>query len=89
MKYNVEWSKKALTQLDKLQKQYQTRIRESTRKLNDSETWNNVKSLVNHKYDYRLRVGDYRILFNATDDNEIEINDVSIEEVKKRDDRTY
>lgn len=45
----------------------------------------NVKSLTNHKYDYRLRVGNYRVFFNFDGF----INIVEIEEVKKRDDNTY
>ena len=45
----------------------------------------NVKALTNHKYQYRLRVGNYRVFFNF--DGVIHI--VSIEEVKKRDERTY
>ena len=54
----------------------------------DSENkadWNQVKQLVNHKYDYRMRVGRYRVLFNC--ENEVKI--IRIEEVKKRDERTY
>lgn len=45
----------------------------------------NVKALSNHLYQYRLRVGDYRVFFNF--DGVVSI--VSIEEVKKRDERTY
>jgi len=41
--------------------------------------------MVNHASGYRLRVGDYRVLFNW--DGGIRI--VSIEEVRKRDERTY
>jgi mRNA-degrading endonuclease RelE of RelBE toxin-antitoxin system len=44
-----------------------------------------IKKLKNHEYGYRLRVGDWRILFNAFEEIEI----VSIEEVKKRDEHTY
>jgi mRNA interferase RelE/StbE len=44
-----------------------------------------VKSLVNHKCEYRLRVGAYRVLF----DFDGEIRTVEIQEVKKRDERTY
>jgi mRNA-degrading endonuclease RelE of RelBE toxin-antitoxin system len=44
-----------------------------------------IRALENHQNDYRLRVGNYRILFDF--DSEIRI--VSIEEVKKRDERTY
>lgn len=89
MKYKVVWTRKALKQLDKIQAEYRTKIRKATRKLDNSATWGNVKKLTKHEYDYQLRAGNYRILFNATNDREIEINEVSIEEVKKRDNRTY
>ncbi|MFP3335783.1 type II toxin-antitoxin system RelE/ParE family toxin, partial [Pseudomonas sp. SIMBA_064] len=39
----------------------------------------------NHEYGYRLRVGNYRVLFNW--DGVIRV--VEIEEVRKRDERTY
>ena len=45
----------------------------------------NVKKLINHSHGYRLRVGDYRVLF----DWESGIKIVSVQEVKKRDERTY
>lgn len=89
MKYKVEWKRKAFKQLAKVQRQQQSKIQDAVTKLENSETWGDIRKLVNHEYDYRLRVGDYRVLFNATNDETIEINDVSIEEVKKRDDRTY
>ena len=44
-----------------------------------------VKALQNHRYGYRRRVGKYRILFDW--DSIVRI--VSIEEVKKRNERTY
>jgi mRNA-degrading endonuclease RelE of RelBE toxin-antitoxin system len=44
-----------------------------------------VKALVGHDYAYRLRVGNYRVMFNW--DGAIKV--VSIQEVKKRDERTY
>ena len=44
-----------------------------------------VKALTNHRYGYRLRVGRYRVLFDY--DGEVRI--VEIQEVKKRDERTY
>ena len=45
----------------------------------------NVKKLVNHDCQYRLRVGNYRVFFDF--DGEIRV--VYIEEVKKRDSKTY
>jgi mRNA-degrading endonuclease RelE of RelBE toxin-antitoxin system len=44
-----------------------------------------ITELKNHKYDYRLRVGRYRVLFNYA--NVVRI--IEITEVKKRDGRTY
>jgi len=44
-----------------------------------------VKALKNHRYGYRKRVGQYRILFDW--DGIVRI--VSIEEVRKRNERTY
>ncbi|MDX8399839.1 MAG: hypothetical protein R8K20_06280 [Gallionellaceae bacterium] len=46
----------------------------------------NVKALTNHRYDYRMRVGDWRVFFGLTEGMSIIL---SIEEVKKRDERTY
>ncbi|MNO07198.1 hypothetical protein D3C81_2292950 [compost metagenome] len=45
----------------------------------------NVKVLSNHQYGYRLRVGNYRVLFDW--DGGIKV--VAVQEVKKRDERTY
>jgi mRNA-degrading endonuclease RelE of RelBE toxin-antitoxin system len=45
----------------------------------------NVKALTNHEYGYRLRVGNYRVFFDF--DGAVRI--VSIEEVRKRDERTH
>lgn len=43
-----------------------------------------IKPLKNHTHQYR-RVGNYRVLF----DIETGLHIISIEEVKKRDERTY
>ena len=45
----------------------------------------NIIKLANHRYAYRMRVGSYRVLFNILETVEI----ISIEEVRKRDERTY
>ena len=44
-----------------------------------------MKSLTDHEYDYHLRVGNYRVFFEF--DGTVRI--VTIEEVRKRDERTY
>lgn len=45
----------------------------------------NVKALNGHEYGYRMRVGDWRIRFDVQD----RIRIIMIQEVKKRDERTY
>ena len=44
-----------------------------------------VKKLTNHEYSYRLRAGNYRVFFEF--DGGIHV--IDIEEVRKRDERTY
>lgn len=56
-----------------------------TAELTDLAHARNVKTLTNHAYGYRLRVGNYRVFFDF--DGVVRI--VSIEEVRKRDERTY
>ena len=53
--------------------------------LSDMPDVGNVKALIGHDYSYRLRVGNYRVMFDW--DGAIKV--VSIQEVKKRDERTY
>ena len=89
MRYDITITRKALKQAMKIQEQDRTRIFAGIRNLADSETWGDVRKLVNHEYGYRLRVGNYRVLFNATADMTVEVNDISVEEIKRRDDRTY
>ena len=82
----VIWQPKALKQLKKIgDRIIQARILDSTRRLAAFSDMGGIKKLINHEYRYRLRVGNWRILFNAFEDVSI----VSIEEVKKRDERTY
>lgn len=45
----------------------------------------NVKALVRHVYGFRLRVGNYRVFFDF--DGVVRV--VGIEELRRRDERTY
>ena len=81
----IIWTLKAAKQLRKLDRQHQTTIRDGVSSLSAMPDCQNVKALTNHQYGYRLRVGNYRVLFNW--DGSIKI--VQIEEVRKRDERTY
>ncbi|WP_419778928.1 type II toxin-antitoxin system RelE family toxin [Maridesulfovibrio sp.] len=81
----INWLPKALKQLKKIRSSDQARIME---KVNDLKTFpdcSNVKALTNRE-DYRFRVGRYRVLFTVEDGEPLIIY---IEEVKKRDERTY
>lgn len=82
----IKWCNKARKQLKKLPRQYQLLIVDAVEILGNSPAeWRNVVELKNHDYGYRLRVGRYRVLF----DFYAEIKIVEIEEVRKRDERTY
>lgn len=82
---SVEYTKKAAKQLRKLPAEISKTIRTECDELKDMPKCGNVKALTNHEYAFRLRVGNYRVFFNF--DGVVSI--VTIEEVKKRDDRTY
>jgi mRNA-degrading endonuclease RelE of RelBE toxin-antitoxin system len=83
---NIKWQPKATKQLVKLKdKAVIERISTAVVSLATFPDVSNVKALTNHDYAFRLRVGDYRVFFNVSESVEI----ISIEEVKKRDERTY
>jgi len=82
----IEWKPKALKQLRRIPAQQGAAIRRSVNdELVDLAQARNVKALTNHACGYRLRVGDYRVFFDY--DGAVRI--VTIEEVRKRDERTY
>ena len=81
----VQWSRKAVKQMQKIAESDRQTIYVKAKELRNFPNIWNIKHLKNHKYEYRLRIGNYRILFNFDDVVKI----ISIEEVKKRDERTY
>lgn len=82
----IEWHIRAARQLRKLPVADQQRIAESvTNKLGRFPQCSDVKALVNHQYGYRLRVGHFRVFFDF--DGSIRV--ALVQEVKKRDSRTY
>ena len=84
--YTIYWQQKARKQVAKItDRTIRINIEEAVSTLSDLPTAKNIKPLTNHQYGYRLRVGNYRILFDATHDIQI----IDIQEVKKRDERTY
>lgn len=87
-KNSIMYSVKAVRQLKKLTDS--TVLKEKIKELeNPQNSWNNVKSLTNHDFKYRLKVKigsrKYRVLFDF--DSSVKI--IEIQEIKKRDDNTY
>ncbi len=84
----IKWHNRARSQIKKIPTQYREAIFESVDRLDDfpaKQQGLDVKKLKKHRYDYRLRVGRYRVLF----DHDVKIRIISIQEVKKKDERTY
>ncbi len=83
---DVVWQPKAVKQLKKIcDRAVQERILTATRGLSQFPSGTNVKRLADDKPTHRLRVGNWRGLFNVLEAVDI----ISIEEVKKRDENTY
>ncbi|MHB0975141.1 MAG: type II toxin-antitoxin system RelE family toxin [Thiobacillus sp.] len=83
----INWKPKALKQMRKISAQAGAAIRKSVNaELIDLSAARNVKALTDHAYGYRLRVGNYRVFFDFMGGD---VCIVSIEEVRKRDERTY
>lgn len=82
----INWKPRAAKQLRKLPPEIQRGVRDNVKeKLSLFPNCVDVKRLVGHEHAYRLRVGNYRVFFEF--DGAIKV--VSIEEEKKRDERTY
>jgi mRNA interferase RelE/StbE len=84
--FRVAWKEKAYKQLHKIRshKERET-IYDAAGTLSNWPDCRNVKALKNHDKGYRLRVGRYRVLFDVRDIVQV----IEIQEVKKRDERTY
>ncbi|NVL90618.1 MAG: hypothetical protein HWN69_06420 [Desulfobacterales bacterium] len=83
--YKIEWQPKAFRQLNKVrERKTRVMIFNAVDKLQNWPDCRNVKA-VQSTGGYRLRVGNWRILFDVKTALEI----IEIEEVKKRNERTY
>jgi mRNA-degrading endonuclease RelE of RelBE toxin-antitoxin system len=82
----IIWTTKAARQLRKIaEKTAQKRIYAETQTLAEFPNCANLKKLTNADYPYRLRIGDWRVFFTFNG----AVSIISIEEVKKRNERTY
>jgi len=66
MTKEVKISNKARKQLKHIHPDDTRKVLIALKKLAETEVGLDIKALVRHKYDFRLRVGDYRILFDKT-----------------------
>jgi mRNA interferase RelE/StbE len=77
MKYGIDFKPKAVKDLRSLPRQIQSKILEKIQ-LMENDLAGDVKKLTNFTPEYRLRVGNYRVLF------EIENESIVIYRVKSR-----
>ena len=84
--YDIDWRAKAYKQLHKIRsQQVREGIYDAVETLRRWPDCRNVKALTGQGYGYRMRVGDWRIMFDVTE----HIRIIMIQEVKKRDEHTY
>jgi mRNA interferase RelE/StbE len=62
--YKIEWKQSAKKELKKLDRQIIPRILQAVESLADNPYSSGSKKLIGSKSNYRLRVGDYRIVYN-------------------------
>ncbi|AFF24649.1 type II toxin-antitoxin system RelE/ParE family toxin [Pasteurella multocida] len=83
----ISWTKKAIKQLLSIDQRYVKSIREKVNALNTfPDVKLDLKKMSGKDNQYRLRVGDYRVLFEVIDGEPRIIN---IQTVKRRTSTTY
>ncbi|HHE3587040.1 TPA: type II toxin-antitoxin system RelE/ParE family toxin [Pasteurella multocida] len=83
----INWTKKAIKQLLSIDQRYVKSIREKVNALNTfPDVKLDLKKMSGKDNHYRLRVGDYRVLFEVIDGEPRIIN---IQTVKRRTSTTY
>ncbi|GJJ79443.1 MULTISPECIES: type II toxin-antitoxin system RelE family toxin [Pasteurella] len=83
----ISWTKKAIKQLLSIDQRYVKPIREKVNALNTfPDVKLDLKKMSGKDNQYRLRVGDYRVLFEVIDGEPRIIN---IQTVKRRTSTTY
>ena len=68
MKYQVQFNPKAVKDFKKLPPDIQKRVSSKIATMQDN-LQGDIKKLTNFEPEYRLRVGDYRVLFEIEDNN--------------------
>ena len=68
MKYDVQFKPRAVKDIEKLSSQLQVKIIKGIEIMSD-DLLGDVKRLTNFTPEYRLRVGDYRVLFEIENES--------------------
>ncbi|HNT33436.1 MAG TPA: type II toxin-antitoxin system RelE/ParE family toxin [bacterium] len=68
MKYCIEFAKSAERQLGKLPTSIQIRLVKKIESLGSDPRPQRVEKLIGREHGYRIRVGDYRVLYRVEDD---------------------
>lgn len=62
--YKIEWKQSAKKELKKLDRQIIPRILQAVENLRDNPYSSGSRKLIGSNFNYRLRVGDYRIVYS-------------------------
>ena len=67
MKYSVEFSRRAARQIDGLEADLRVRVIKRIEALSDNPRPPGVQKLSGSEGDYRIRIGDYRVIYEIRD----------------------
>lgn len=83
--HDIAWNRRAVKALQRIASKDSERIYHDVQRLRNWPDCKNIVKLKGEKNRYRLRIGKYRVLFAV----DIVIRIILIEDVRKRDERTY
>lgn len=70
------WAKKAVKQIKKIAPGDAQNVVKAVDILRETEIGLDIKKLMKHRYDYRLRVGNYRVLFDKSTSEQLIIYEI-------------
>ena len=65
--YKIEWKRSAIKELEKLPRPMISKIVSAVENLSSNPYPQGVRKLVSTESSYRIRVGDYRVIYNIVD----------------------
>lgn len=80
--YNIKWKRTALKEIEKIDKRFVSKVINAVEVLKSNPCPANSKKLIGFNNTHRLRVGDYRIIYNVIMDTVV----IEIVHVKHRKD---